>query len=565
MTAGREEEGSTLLAWATGGAVLAACLDLLVAVVLALAEVPAASRGATVRDLALPLAGVSLASMAVAAATWLRPARALPAAALFHAAVAVLGWWWAGKSLGGIPRPLLAALGVHAAFAAVAMAGAAVEARAGGGRAGERLSSAAGAVAENLESVLVAIVFALVIRHFAVEAYKIPTQSMAPTLLGDDARRGPGDRVLVKKWDAAIGGPDRWEIWVFRPPLDRTINYVKRVAGLGGETVEIEDGDLYVDGTIARKPPRTREEMWYPVWPRADGGREPASPWSGEGFRKEGEDGFAVAGATERRLLRWERTVYDGATPGTGSSPVGDLRLRFEVAGAEPGTVLVVRITGRGGPCEARIPVEGGTVEATVNGAPAAPTPGGGGTAARGPVTSVEVFHADLQFGVRLDGGAALAAETAALPPGGRPSFSVSFGVEKGGATFRGVRLDRDVHYTGSHRFTVPEGHFFFLGDNSASSQDSRMWRGWETTETREGGRAFVSEARPYAGEDGRLEFRDRNGVSRSFAPGEVRISDGVVPVPFVPRADLHGRAFAIFWPPRWFTRMEGGRVRVLP
>jgi len=52
---------------------------------------------------------------------------------------------------------------------------------------------------------------------------------------------------------------------VFKDPLDPTINYIKRLIAKPGETVEIIDGDVYINGKIAHKPPKLQKEMWMPV------------------------------------------------------------------------------------------------------------------------------------------------------------------------------------------------------------------------------------------------------------------------------------------------------------
>lgn len=103
------------------------------------------------------------------------------------------------------------------------------------------------------KSISVAIVLFLVIRTFAVEAFKIPTGSMEDTLL-------IGDFLLVNKavYGAqvpftgirlpAFNDPDRGDIVVFQYPLDRSKNYVKRVVGLPGDVLEMRNGALYVNG-----------------------------------------------------------------------------------------------------------------------------------------------------------------------------------------------------------------------------------------------------------------------------------------------------------------------------
>jgi signal peptidase I len=560
--------GSALFTWGTGASILAGCVDLLVGVLLALGDRVSGEAGRfTAHDLGLCTGLAALLSFGLAGLAWRGRPRDSAAAAAAHALLAAAAWFAIGKAWGGLPRIFLATVGVHGLAAGAALV-AAVGVPAAAGPAEEerrraRSRDAALGGAENLESILVAIVFALVIRHFAVEAYKIPTHSMVPTLYGDSPAWGTGDRVLVAKWPALLWGPGRWEIWVFRPPENRTINYVKRAVGLGGESVEIRDGDVFVDGKVARKEGRVREETWFPVKPRERRGGPPGPPWQGAGFRREGEDGFRVEGAAEPRLLEYAEAVRDvgmGGAEGTGNSVVGDLRVRFEVEGAEPGTVLLARITGRGGPCEARVAADGSSASTTCGGK------AGAGAAPGAPVRELEVSFADLLFEVKADGKVLASREVEPLAADPRPRFGVAFGVERGGALFREVRLDRDVHYTGSHRFEVPEGQVLFLGDNSGNSEDGRRWNAYEIREKGPGGRVFLSKERPWGrGRDGTVTFRDTSGVTRTCREDGIEVSDRALPVSFVPQADLHGRAFAIFWPPRWFTKQPGGRVGILP
>jgi signal peptidase I len=143
-------------------------------------------------------------------------------------------------------------------------------------------------IKDTLESIVVAFILAFVFRAFVVEAFVIPTGSMAATLLGQHGTMtcsdcgyeytygggmgdGPptcpncfwegepapytsrniqaGDRILVLKWPFNIGGnllgPRRWEVTVFKDPGDGVTNYIKRLIGLPNEVLEIIDGDIY--------------------------------------------------------------------------------------------------------------------------------------------------------------------------------------------------------------------------------------------------------------------------------------------------------------------------------
>jgi len=156
---------------------------------------------------------------------------------------------------------------------------------------------------ETVESFAVAIIVALAIRHFLVEPFKIPTGSMEPTLHGSTASgenpKHIGDFIMVNKlaygpkipftstrlWTAK---PRRWDIIVFstkgintedgRPAAsDPARNFVKRVVGLPGETLELRDGWIYVNGEKAQMPEyleqRLTEEAGrdhpYQIWKRS--------------------------------------------------------------------------------------------------------------------------------------------------------------------------------------------------------------------------------------------------------------------------------------------------------
>jgi len=109
-----------------------------------------------------------------------------------------------------------------------------------------------GHVRENIEAILVAILIALFIRTFVVQAFKIPSGSMKQTLQ-------IGDHILVNKfifgvkmpyWNKTIlplKKPQRGDIIVFKYPVDPSKDFIKRVIGVGGDVVESRDKQLYVN------------------------------------------------------------------------------------------------------------------------------------------------------------------------------------------------------------------------------------------------------------------------------------------------------------------------------
>lgn len=94
---------------------------------------------------------------------------------------------------------------------------------------------------EYAEALIVAILLALVIRTFVIQAFKIPSGSMLETLQ-------VGDHVLVNKFIFTFTDPKRGDIIVFKYPEDKTRDFIKRIVGLPGETLEIKDRVVYING-----------------------------------------------------------------------------------------------------------------------------------------------------------------------------------------------------------------------------------------------------------------------------------------------------------------------------
>ncbi len=134
---------------------------------------------------------------------------------------------------------------------------------------------------ELVECLLVAAVLALTIRTFGFQIFKIPTRSMEPTLYGNEHH---GDRVVAMMWynrggsflPLRMGEIERWQVIVFKHEDDqgRPTNFIKRLVGLPNETLEIRDGDVWIDGEIARKPRALQKTLWIKL-----GDLDFSEPW----------------------------------------------------------------------------------------------------------------------------------------------------------------------------------------------------------------------------------------------------------------------------------------------
>jgi len=93
---------------------------------------------------------------------------------------------------------------------------------------------------EYAEALLLALLLALFIRTFIVQAFRIPSGSMIPTLL-------VGDQILVDKLVYKFRKPERGDIIVFKFPKDETRDFIKRLIGLPGDKLEVRNRIVYIN------------------------------------------------------------------------------------------------------------------------------------------------------------------------------------------------------------------------------------------------------------------------------------------------------------------------------
>lgn len=119
----------------------------------------------------------------------------------------------------------------------------------------KKAANAVHAVREFAEIIVLALIIMMVFKALIFQIYKIPSESMMPTLY-------PGDRILVCKCaygipvpftDVSIPGlrePSRGDVVVFKFPPDHRVHYIKRLVGMPGDTIEIRNKVLYVNDEV---------------------------------------------------------------------------------------------------------------------------------------------------------------------------------------------------------------------------------------------------------------------------------------------------------------------------
>jgi signal peptidase I len=437
-----------------------------------------------------------------------------------------------------------------------------------------------------------AVVMALLLKGFIVEAYKIPTGSMQPTLIGDE-ESGLKDRILVDKLTYALREPERWEVAVFRYPLNAAQNFVKRVVGIGPEQLRIKSGDLWRrdDGSqpwrIMRRPDHVQREAWKELDLEAPGGTSwsvvaGGSDWElagrSIGARGAGRAGFRPShgSITDRYLDGYPEAIVPWLEEhdDSGLHPVGDLRLEGVVT-ALPGTRSVVldleegprryrfRVPGPAAPEAARASI---AVQPTGRWRPSGASEASAADARRlvaGVPTRFAVENLDDRVALLLGGEEVAALEVEEATD---QTSRVFVSLEGEGADFDELMVYRDIYYLSEGRWlvTIPAGHYYMLGDNTQDSSDSREWSyqrlrvpadgmltdGSSTRVIRGNSRRNENPRTLGYGEPGgpRLTFVDEFGETHWYAADAVDLLESEA-APFVPQEMILGRALAVFWP----------------
>jgi signal peptidase I len=429
-------------------------------------------------------------------------------------------------------------------------------------------------VADTFEWLITAFILAFVFRAFVMEAFRIPTGSMADTLKGahfrlrcrqcgykyeygfnpgkyhlpEDTVPGPrsaplqlfptrcpscgdyqsvggktpvanGDRILVLKCIYQFLAPKRWDVIVFKNPPEPEINYIKRLIGLPGETVQIIDGDIYVNGQISRKSPKVQNELWMSVY---NNDYQPVKknvpsfnhhPWE-QPFKNKGSSKWAVyednpslfhldSPADQTNTMTYDTSIgnnfratyaYDEVGDYSDMPYCSDLMLRFYCRSSESQGSIGASLSKYRTNYNAWMDLTGEMVITKDD------VKGGITELARKSIkppainksTLVKFANVDHQLIFQFGGEKLTYDLGRGLEDAGRVITDIQPRLEISGSgklTLSHVAVFRDIHYTTSKYANHPENgrainepfklgqdEFFVLGDNSPNSEDCRWW-----------------------------------------------------------------------------------------
>jgi len=322
----------------------------------------------------------------------------------------------------------------------------------------------------------------------------------------------PGERVMIHRTAFCLRRPRRGEVVAFRRPGREAELAIKRVVGLPGESVQLIDGDVYVDGQIIRKTLAQQQAVaqlvhdadFAPVLSANLPPRwEPGGKWGSVGGRFAHPSGAPADPIEWLTYRHWQRVpgnqdraregavtdlcAYNQTHPRRAEDihAVTDLMLAFRLVEAFGEGLLVVRATDGQEEFEVRLDTAEQRYEVFHNGRPVAGTRRRVSQSLEDLEVVVSLF--DQQFLLALGGRTEVVWPY--VRPDGPPrpvARPLAIGSQGLGVRLEQVRVYRDVYYTlpigledrpGLGRpYRLDHDEYFVLGDNSPISDDSRCW-----------------------------------------------------------------------------------------
>lgn len=315
----------------------------------------------------------------------------------------------------------------------------------------------------------------------------------------DEHRGNPGgDRIMVTKYYYAFTPIERYDVVVFKFPLNQAKNFIKRVVGLPDEDFKIYHGNVFTrrDGEkafqIARRSLRTQDSLWIPLDGHLD-------YLAGEAdFRKKWAEtpaggpraGFGIA---RRELATVERAGARGIRFQTLERlpDAGEAQIAFEFELTSSSGALFAQIANDYGRFEAELSMDGESVlrfnEPGSEGKPAterAVLTGVKLATDRKYRLALSVFDgiAYVRLNDEVVGKHPFITTRESVKLNGSSEHWVAFGSRDLTFKVRNLTVGRDIHYQGKGNLPddkderVPPGHYIMMGDNVHNSHDARSW-----------------------------------------------------------------------------------------
>ena len=414
-------------------------------------------------------------------------------------------------------------------------------------------------ILDNLKVMIYSFIAILIMRHSLFGFYKIPTTSMEPTLIGDPKF---GDCIITNKVIYQFQKPKRWDVVIFRYPLNQQQIFIKRLIGLPGEDVSIKNGNIFINQKIVHKEIGIQKKISYPLFKQAYHKLKDLWQLEGEGWYLKNNKLFLETKTTACAYFKQRITnLYSYRKLGFsrkigGNKQVGEYLLEFQLKALKGyGSVF--------------IKFQDGENNFLLN-------------LDFYPEKYHTLFYKDKlvkkfkqklspqkQYGVLVSNfdkriqifinKRLLAqfsyAKTLKKTIKDIYKTGVKLGGKEGSFSFSGINLYRDNYYisrktdfAGLCSWKVPKGHYFVLGDNSPVSRDSRDWAKFclickDGTVLEGDQKSF-----PYT-ENKNYCFYDKHGIYHKIFVNEVKREITNIYSPFIPCEQLMGKAICVFWP----------------
>lgn len=405
---------------------------------------------------------------------------------------------------------------------------------------------------ENLNFILTTLLILFLFRCYCFDFFQIPSQSMHPTLHGHPHF---GDRIFVNRaiyeFDFFKSQIQRWDVIVFKYPLNTARYFVKRVVGLPQETLQILSSNIVINQKIAQKPSTLQERLFF------ENGRSSTQPFF-EFFQQQFDyspkNHFQIDLPSNGIFVSTEETATAEYIPVNEYQYDEDTRIELQFLPLK-NTGFIELTLGQG---EDRFSWRFGAKQSSFLHQQTGQTP------VVQPLALQFKAHQRyrLKFQV-LDGVVQAELDGQLVFPLYEPTFSSQ---KSGGRLFQldffeteckllDIRLFYDIRYiqelNAPVSWNLGKKEYFVCGDYAIESDDSRKWRKIKIQVKSETHTSFYegdAEQKERMWKEKEVLFVDIFGKIHSFPRNAVHVSE-IVPVSAVPKKYILGKALWIFWP----------------